>query len=93
MAYSQTKAKPGKSREEAKALKKAAAEAEKESARLAEQRSALDRAMFDPSGADPSLAKLSMGELSKRRAKVAEALEQAEAKWMELAQQLEREAA
>ncbi|WP_426267499.1 ABC-F family ATP-binding cassette domain-containing protein [Sphingomonas sp. LHG3443-2] len=86
-------AKGGKAREDAKALKKAAADAEKESARLTEERSALDRAMFDPSGAEPSLAKLSMGELSKRRAKVAAALEQAEAKWMELAEQLEREAA
>lgn len=86
-------AKGGKAREDAKALKKAAADAEKESARLTEERSALDRAMFDPSGAEPSLAKLSMSELSKRRAKVATALEQAEAKWMELAEQLEREAA
>lgn len=86
-------AKSAKSREDAKALKKATAEAEKESARLAEQRSALDRAMFDPSGADPVLAKLSMSELSQRRAKVAAALEAAEAKWMELAEQLEREAA
>lgn len=86
-------AKAFKAREDAKALKKAAADAERESARLTEERSALDRAMFDPSGADPSLAKLSMGELSKRRAKVTAALEQAEARWMELAEQLEREAA
>jgi ATP-binding cassette subfamily F protein 3 len=86
-------AKGGKARDDAKALRKAAAEAEKESLTLAEQRSALDRAMFDPSGADPQLARLSMGELSKRRAKIAEALEVAEARWMELAEQLEREAA
>jgi ATP-binding cassette subfamily F protein 3 len=92
----EAKAKPlkgAKAREDAKALKKAAAEAEKESARLAEQRSALDRAMFDPSAADPQFARLSMSELSQRRAKVAAALEAAEAKWMELSEQLEREAA
>jgi ATP-binding cassette subfamily F protein 3 len=86
-------AKGNKARDEASKLKKAAAEAEKESLALAEQRSALDRAMFDPSGADPQFAKLSMGELSRRRAKVAEALEAAEARWMELAEQLEKEAA
>lgn len=86
-------AKAAKTREDAKALKKAAAEAEKESARLAEQRSALDRAMFDPASADRELARLSMSELSQRRAKVAAALEAAEARWMELAEQLEREAA
>ncbi|WP_300974404.1 ABC-F family ATP-binding cassette domain-containing protein [Sphingomonas sp. LHG3406-1] len=86
-------AKGGKAREDTKALKKAAVEAEKESLRLAEQRSALDRAMFDPSGADPQLTRLSMSELSQRRAKVAAALEAAEAKWLELSEQLEREAA
>ncbi|GAA4015501.1 ABC-F family ATP-binding cassette domain-containing protein [Sphingomonas swuensis] len=92
-AETKPKAANGKSREDAKALRKAASEAEQESLKLAEQRSALDRAMFDPTGADPQLAKLSMGELSKRRAKVAEALERAEAKWLELSEQLEKEAA
>lgn len=82
-----------KARDEQRELKKAAAEAEKESARLAEQRSALDKAMFDPSGAEPALAKLSMSELSQRRAKVAAALEAAEARWMELSEQLEMQAA
>lgn len=85
--------KGSKAREDAKALKKATDEAEKESLRLAEQRSELDRAMFDPSGADPQFARLSMSELSQRRAKVAAALEEAEARWMELAEKLEREAA
>jgi ATP-binding cassette subfamily F protein 3 len=86
-------AKGSKAREDAKALKKATDEAEKESLRLAEQRSELDRAMFNPSGADPQYARLSMSELSKRRAKVAAALEEAEARWMALAEKLEREAA
>jgi ATP-binding cassette subfamily F protein 3 len=85
--------KGAKAREDAKALKKATDEAEKESLRLAEQRSELDRAMFNPSGADPQLARLSMSELSQRRAKVAAALEEAEARWMALAEKLEREAA
>ncbi|GAA4008044.1 ABC-F family ATP-binding cassette domain-containing protein [Sphingomonas humi] len=85
--------KGSKAREDAKALKKATDDAEKESLRLAEQRSELDRAMFDPSGAEPQFAKLSMSELSKRRAKVAAALEEAEARWMALAEKLEREPA
>ena len=85
--------KGSKAREDAKALKKATDEAEKESLRLAEQRSELDRAMFDPSGAAPQFARLSMSELSQRRAKVAAELEQAEARWMALAEKLEREAA
>jgi ATP-binding cassette subfamily F protein 3 len=85
--------KGSKAREDAKALRRATDEAEKESLRLAEQRSELDRAMFDPSGAAPQYARLSMSELSQRRAKVAAALEEAEARWMELAEKLEREAA
>lgn len=86
-------AKGPKAREDAKALKKATDEAERESLRLAEQRSELDRAMFDPSGADPQFARLSMSELAQRRAKVVAALEEAEARWMSLAEKLEREAA
>ncbi|NJC06101.1 ATP-binding cassette subfamily F protein 3 [Sphingomonas kaistensis] len=86
-------AKRSKAREDAKALRKATDEAEKESLRLAEQRSELDRAMFNPAGADPQYARLSMSELSQRRAKVAAALEEAEARWMALAEKLEREAA
>ena len=85
--------KGAKAREDAKALKKATDEAERESLRLAEQRSELDRAMFNPAGADPQFARLSMSELSQRRAKVAAALEEAEARWMALAEKLEREAA
>jgi ATP-binding cassette subfamily F protein 3 len=85
--------KGAKAREDAKALKKATDEAEKESLRLAEQRSELDRAMFDPSGAAPQFARLSMSELSQRRARIAAELEAAEARWMALAEKLEREAA
>ncbi|QIK78826.1 ABC-F family ATP-binding cassette domain-containing protein [Sphingomonas piscis] len=81
-----------KDREDARALKKAAAEAEAESARLAEQCSALDRAMFDPKSAPPELAELPMSELSRRRAKLAAALEEAEARWLEMSERFEQAA-
>jgi len=77
----------------ARELKKAAAESEAASARLAAQCSALDQAMFDPAGAAPELAALPVGELSRRRAEVAAQLQAAEARWLELAEQLERIAA
>jgi len=82
-----------KAREDARALQKAAAEAEAASARLAAQCSALDRAMFDPAGAEPELAALPMTELSRRRAKLADDLVEAEARWLEVSEQLERLAA
>ena len=82
-----------KARDEARALKKAASEAEAESARLAAACSAIDRAMFDPSGADPKLASLPMSELSRQRAKVAAELALAEARWLEVSEQLESQAA
>ena len=82
-----------KAREDARALKKVAAEVEETSARLAAQCLALDRAMFDPAGAEPHLASLPMTELSRRRAKVAADLEEAESRWLEVSEQLEQLAA
>jgi ATP-binding cassette subfamily F protein 3 len=82
-----------KAREEARALKKAAAEAEAASAQLMAQCSAIDRAMFDPESAPSELANLSVSELSRRRAKVAAELEAAEARWLEASEQLEKAAA
>jgi ATP-binding cassette subfamily F protein 3 len=82
-----------KAREDARALRKAATEAEAASARLAAQCSALDRAMFDPAGAEPELASLPMTELSRRRAKLAADLAEAEARWLEVSEQLEQLAA
>jgi ATP-binding cassette subfamily F protein 3 len=82
-----------KAREEARALKNAAAEAEATSARLASLCSALDRAMFDPASAEPDLASLPMSELSRRRAKLAADLEEADARWLEVSEQLEQLAA
>ncbi|MES2137844.1 MAG: ABC-F family ATP-binding cassette domain-containing protein [Pseudomonadota bacterium] len=78
-----------KEREDARALKKAAADAEAASAKLAALCSALDRAMFDPSKAEPELAQLPISELSRRRAKVAAELEAAEARWLEISERLE----
>ncbi len=82
-----------KAREDAAGLKRAASDAEAESARLADQCSAIDRAMFDPAGADPTLAKLPMSELSQRRAKVAADLAAAEARWVQACEALEGVAA
>ena len=82
-----------KAREDARALRKAATDAEAASARLAAQCSALDRAMFDPAAAEPGLASLSMTELSRRRAQVAAELEEAEARWLEVSERLEQLAA
>mgnify|MGYP003392365653 FL=1 len=76
-------------RERATALRKAAHEAEALVVKLTAQRSAIDRAMFDPSGAEPWLAKLSMGELSQRRGEVEAKLEVAEAAWLEASEALE----
>jgi ATP-binding cassette subfamily F protein 3 len=81
------------SRNEAIALKRVASDAEAESARLAAQCSAIDRAMFDPAGAEPDLASLPMSELSRRRAKLGAALALAEARWLEASEQLESLAA
>ena len=82
-----------KARGDARALKKAAAEAEAASARLAAQCSALDRALFDPTNAPAEFANLPLNELSKRRAQLASDLEAAEARWLEANEQLERMAA
>ncbi|WP_458390331.1 ABC-F family ATP-binding cassette domain-containing protein [Sphingomonas sp. F9_3S_D5_B_2] len=82
-----------KAREDARALKKAAAEAEAASARLAAQCSALDQAMSDPANAPRELANLPISELGKRRADVASQLKAAEARWLEVNEQLESLAA
>jgi ATP-binding cassette subfamily F protein 3 len=82
-----------KAREDARALKKAAADAEAASVRLAAQRSAIDQAMFDPEGAAPELRSLPMSELNRRHAKIAAELEAAEALWLEANEQLEKLAA
>ena len=76
-------------REKLAALRKTIRDAEADMARLSAVRSALDRAMFNPASADPEHAKLTMGELMQRRAKIADALEAAEAKWVEASEAVE----
>ena len=80
-------------RDQAQALKKSAREAEAKLAKLAEERSAIDKAMFDPRQAAAPLASLSMTELMKKRAEVERALEQAETHWLTASEALERLAA
>ena len=93
----ETKAKSAKSDKKARdasaKLRQAAVEAEQASAKLAAQCSALDQAMFDPKTATPDLAALPMSELSRRRAALAAELAEAEARWLEASEQLERAAA
>jgi ATP-binding cassette subfamily F protein 3 len=80
-------------RDDAKALRKAVSEAEAASARLAAECAAIDLALADPAMAAPTLAKLGAGELGKRRAALVREMESAEARWLELSEQLERAAA
>jgi len=82
-----------KARDVSQSLKKAAADAEAASVRLATMRSALDQAMSDPAAAEPELASLPMTELSRRRTKVVAELEEAEALWLEISEQLDQIAA
>ncbi|MCW3848581.1 ATP-binding cassette domain-containing protein [Sphingomonas sp. LB-2] len=74
-------------------LRKAAKAAEAELAKLTEQRSAIDRAMFDPGTADTALAGLTMTELMKRRAALETKIEAAEVAWLEASEALEAIAA
>jgi ATP-binding cassette subfamily F protein 3 len=80
-------------RERDKSLRKRIRELEAETARLTEQRSAIDRAMFDPSSAEPALASLTMSELMKRRASLQDRLDAAEAEWVEASEAVEAVAA
>ncbi len=81
-----------KARDEMRRLKQAAAEAEAASAQLMAQRSAIERAMFDPASAPSELTNLPMSELSRRRARIAAELEAAETRWLEASEQLEKAA-
>jgi ATP-binding cassette subfamily F protein 3 len=80
-------------REKGQTLRKRAGQAEKELARLTEQRSALDRAMFDPASAAPEFAKLTMGDLMRRRAELESRIAAAEGEWMAASEALETIAA
>jgi len=80
-------------REKGQALRKAAKDAEAELGKLTAKRSAIDRAMFDPSSAEPALAKLTMTDLMKQRAELESRIEAAEGAWMEASEALEALAA
>lgn len=82
-----------KIREQERMLRKAAADAEAASARLAAECSILDKAMFDPSNSPSEFANIPMSELSRRRAKLTSQLEAAEAEWLAANAQLDNLAA
>jgi ATP-binding cassette, subfamily F, member 3 len=76
-------------REREAQLRKAVKDAEADMAKLEVTRSAIDKAMFDPVSAGNDYANLTMGELSQRRAKISDALDAAEAKWVQASEKLE----
>ncbi len=76
-------------REKGAALRKRAKESEAEISRLTSLRSAIERAMFDPSAADGALGGLTMTELMKRRADIERRLGAAESAWLEASEALE----
>ena len=79
-----------RSREEARQIRKQVTEAEAVIARLHQEASDIDRAMFDPASASAELAALTMGDLSRRRAAVSNRLAEAEERWIEVSERLER---
>jgi ATP-binding cassette subfamily F protein 3 len=80
-----------RAREDAKQARSEISQIEKSIATLQAEASALDRAMFEPASAEPQFAKLSMGELARRRARVAKDLEAAEERWLRASEQLEQQ--
>ncbi|MEP7222597.1 MAG: ribosomal protection-like ABC-F family protein [Novosphingobium sp.] len=78
-----------KARDDLRLLKNKVSAAEKAMAGLQAQIKLLDHAMFDPASAAPELAKLTMSELSRRRAAVADELDTAEAEWIEAGEALD----
>ncbi|MET0374965.1 MAG: ATP-binding cassette domain-containing protein, partial [Rhizorhabdus sp.] len=76
-------------REKGQGLRDRARKAETDLAKLTDLRSAIEKAMFDPSSADAALAKLTMTDLMKRRAETATRIEAAEAAWLEASEALE----
>jgi ATP-binding cassette subfamily F protein 3 len=80
-------------REKGQVLRKEAQVAEAELAKLTQERSAIDRALFDPAGAEPRFAALTASELMKRRGATEKAIEAAEARWLAASEAAERVAA
>jgi ATP-binding cassette, subfamily F, member 3 len=69
-------------REKEAELRKAASSAETEMTRLTDRRSAIERAMFDPTSATGPDAKLTMSELMKLRADISAKIDAAESEWL-----------
>ena len=76
-------------REKAQAMRGAVRTAEADIAKWTAERSAIERAMFDPGSAAPQHAKLTMTDLMKLRASVEGKLEAAEAAWVSASEALE----
>ncbi len=76
-------------REQQQVLRKAVCDAEADMAKMEVALSGIDRAMFDPQGASADYAALTMSELMQRRAKLAGAMEAAEARWVAASEALE----
>lgn len=76
-------------RERTKHLRDAARESEKVMTLLTEQRTEIDRALFDPDGAAKAYQGKSMTDLMKLRGDVEKKLERAEAVWLEASEALE----
>lgn len=77
-------------RQKGNEARKRARNAETELARLAETRSTIDQAMFDPSSVDASLSGLTITELMKRRAEIETRIETAEQAWLEASEVIEK---
>lgn len=77
-----------KEREAARAAKTKITALEKDMAKLEAECSAIDKAMFEPNSAAKELTGMSMGELSQRRARLANELEEKEAEWLALSEQV-----
>ncbi|RJF91478.1 ABC-F family ATP-binding cassette domain-containing protein [Sphingomonas cavernae] len=76
-------------RERDKGLRDAVKATETEIKKLAERRSQIDRAMFDPASATAEDSKRTMSELMRLRAELTEGIEAAEARWLAASEALE----
>ncbi|MGB0572951.1 MAG: ABC-F family ATP-binding cassette domain-containing protein [Alphaproteobacteria bacterium] len=76
-------------RERTKGLRARARKAEQEMSKLTDQRSAIDRAMFDPDSAEAPYKNKAMTDLMKTRGEIEKNLGAAEAAWLEASEALE----
>ncbi|MBT4771942.1 MAG: ABC-F family ATP-binding cassette domain-containing protein [Rhodospirillaceae bacterium] len=76
-------------RERTKDFRTRARKAEQEMGKLTDQRSAIDRAMFDPDSAEAPYKNQGMTELMKKRGEIEKKLDAAEAVWLEASEALE----